>query len=105
MAAVIGLVVGFAAGWAAHVFFGPSVQRVVGAKASTTNAAIHTAKAETGWEVREEGGDRPIAEFATKAEAKEAGRAIAKESGTEHIVHKADGTVGEERQYGQTKDR
>ncbi len=100
MGVVIGLVIGFAAGWAANMFFGPSVQRMIRPDSQTKQAAIHTAKADAGWEVQQEGRTEPIAAFPTKAEAQAAGREVAKEAGTDHIVHKADGTVGEERHYG-----
>lgn len=100
MAVVIGVVIGFAAGWAAHMLFGESIQRFIRPEKSTSKAAIHTARADTGWEVQQEGRTAPIAEFATKAEAQAAGRDIARDVGTDHIVHKADGTVGEERHYG-----
>ena len=100
MAVVIGVVIGFAAGWAGNMFFGESVQRLIRPGSSTSKAPIHTTKADSGWEVQQEGRTAPIAEFPTKAEAQAAGREIAKDAGTDHIVHKADGTVGEERHYG-----
>ena len=82
MAVVIGLVVGFAAGWGAHMLFGPAVQRMIRSEKPSTPGPIHTAKAETGWEVQQEGRTQPIAEFPTKAEAQAAGRDLAKEAGT-----------------------
>ncbi len=86
------------------MLFGPAVQRMVRSEKPSTPGPIHTAKAETGWEVQQEGLTEPLAEFPTKAEAQAAGRDLAKEAGTDHIVHKADGTVGEERHYGDKSD-
>ena len=100
MALLIGIVIGFAGGWVANMLFGESVQRRIRPEKPPSNAAIHTAKAESGWEVQQEGRSTPIAEFPTKVEAQAAGREIAKDAGTDHIVHKADGTVAEERHYG-----
>ena len=40
MAVVIGLVVGFAAGWAAHMLFGDSIQRFIRPEKSTPEASI-----------------------------------------------------------------
>ena len=39
-------------------------------------------------------------QFDTKADAQAAGRATAKREGTEHVVHKRDGRIGERNSYG-----
>ncbi|GAA3621767.1 hypothetical protein GCM10022223_43330 [Kineosporia mesophila] len=38
--------------------------------------------------------------FPTKAEATAAGRATAQREGTEHLIHKRDGAIGQRNSYG-----
>lgn len=56
---------------------------------------IHTVPTNDGWANRREDAERASSTHATKAEAQEAGRATAKKDGVEHLVHKKDGTIGE----------
>lgn len=62
--------------------------------------AIHTVKTESGWANITEGASRHFGSASTKAEAEKAGRASAARRKTEHISHRADGTIGERRSYG-----
>jgi Uncharacterized protein conserved in bacteria (DUF2188) len=62
--------------------------------------AIHTVKTDSGWANITEGAARHFGSASTKAEAEQIGRTSAARRQTEHISHKADGTIGERRSYG-----
>ena len=61
---------------------------------------VHTVRRGDGWANRREGSDRVSKVYPTKKEAQQAGRATAKREGTEHLIHKRDGTIGERNSYG-----
>ena len=62
----------------------------------------HVTTHEDGWKVQKAGGKRATSVHATKAEAVEAARQIAKDRPKGQIkIHKADGTIQEERTYGE----
>jgi len=109
MGFVIGLLIGLALGWVGHLYFGPAVQTSMRRNRSSSVAApatppIHTVKGDEGWEVTQEGRAKPIESFDTKAEAQAAGRELAKEVGTDHVVHKVDGSVGDLKHYGESNE-
>jgi hypothetical protein len=64
------------------------------------NRAVHTVPHPDGWANKREGADRASGVFPTKSEAEQAGREIARNSGTEHVIHRQDGTIGEKNSYG-----
>ncbi len=64
------------------------------------NPPVHTVPHGDGWANRREGSDRVSRKYATKEEARQAGRNTAKRQGTEHIIHKKNGTIGERNSYG-----
>lgn len=53
-----------------------------------------------GWINRTEGAKRGFAPAPTKTKAEVDGRAAARRRHVEHISHRADGTIGERRSYG-----
>lgn len=61
---------------------------------------VHTVPHGDGWGNRREGGKRIFKHFATKAEAQAAGRTTAMREKVEHLIHKADGSIGERNSYG-----
>ena len=61
---------------------------------------VHTVPHGDGWANRRAGATRVSKQFDTKADAQAAGRATAKREGTEHVVHKRDGRIGERNSYG-----
>ena len=61
---------------------------------------VHTVPHGDGWATKREGSDRVSKTFDTKKEAQDAGRNTAKREGTEHFIHKLDGTIGEKNSYG-----
>ena len=61
---------------------------------------VHTVPTKGGWGNRREGSQRVAKVSPTKVEAQAAGRNTAKASGTEHAVHRLDGTIGEKNSYG-----
>lgn len=63
-------------------------------------APIHTVPHGDGWANRREGAGRVSQTFDTKAEARSAGRETARRDGTEHLIHRQDGTIGERNSYG-----
>ena len=64
--------------------------------------AIHTVpvKGGDGWTNEREGAGVVGETFATKAEAQEAGRDLARQDQTEHIIHTKDGRIAERNSYG-----
>lgn len=61
---------------------------------------VWTSPHEDGWANKREGSNKASKIFGTKAEAQQAGRETAKNSGVEHIIQKQDGTIGEKNSYG-----
>jgi hypothetical protein len=62
--------------------------------------ATHTVPASGAWENKRAGEDTPLSRHDTKEEAVAAGRTQAMTDKTEHIIHEADGTIGERNSYG-----
>ena len=61
---------------------------------------VHAVPHRDGWANRREGSDRVRKTFATKDAAQRAGRDTARREQTEHLIHRADGTIGERNSYG-----
>ena len=62
---------------------------------------VHTLNIEGRWQNDIEGGDGlALGMYDTKAEAVEAGRAEAKRRKTEHVIHRADGSIEDRDSYG-----
>ena len=61
---------------------------------------VHTVPHDDGWANRRAGADRVSKTFNTKAEAQAAGRTTAERERTEHVIHKADGSIGGRNSYG-----
>ena len=60
---------------------------------------VHVIPGSGGWDVRVEGTDR-TAHFQTQDEAIRAGRTLARDNRSEHIVHDSDGRVRQRDSYG-----
>jgi hypothetical protein len=56
------------------------------------------------WKNKVEGNERASSTHPTKAEAQEAGRAMAADRGVEHVIKNADGTIGEKHTYPRSRD-
>lgn len=65
---------------------------------------IHTVKHDDGWANRPEGNERVSNVAPTKTEAQATGREMAIERGVEHVVHNADGKIGERNTYPRSRD-
>jgi hypothetical protein len=61
---------------------------------------VHTVPHGDGWGNKREGSQRIFKHFATKTEAQAAGRKTAMREKVEHLIHKADGSIGERNSYG-----
>lgn len=61
---------------------------------------VHVLSREDGWAVVREGNDRATSVHPTQAEATKAGREIARENGTEFLLHARDGRVRDRSDYG-----
>lgn len=61
---------------------------------------VHTVPHGDGWANRREGSDKVSKTFDTKRDAQAAGRDTAQREKTEHVIHKQDGTIGENNSYG-----
>jgi hypothetical protein len=61
---------------------------------------IHTAPHEKGWANKVEGTSRAASLHANKAEAQRRGREMAVQRKVEHLIHRANGTIGERNSYG-----
>jgi hypothetical protein len=70
------------------------------AKKTPAKPAVHTVHHGGGWANKRAGSDRVSKVFKTKAEAQAAGRLTAMRDKVEHIIHKADGKIGERNSYG-----
>jgi len=60
---------------------------------------VHVVPTENGWVAREVGKHLPLKEYATKADAIEAGRKVASENRATLIIHGQDGQIQETRGY------
>ena len=69
-------------------------------QAMSKKPPVHTVPHEGEWANRREGSERVSKKYATKKEAEEAGRTIARREGTEHLIHKKDGKIGQRNSYG-----
>lgn len=65
---------------------------------------IHTVRHGDGWANRAEGNSRVSNLSATKAETQAKGRDMAIERGVEHVVHNADGRIGQRNTYPRSRD-
>ena len=61
---------------------------------------VHTVPHDKGWANKRAGSERVSKVFSTKAAARKAGRETARRAKTEHIIHTADGKIGERNSYG-----
>ncbi len=62
---------------------------------------VHTVHVDGRWQNTIEGESSPMPDsYDTKKEAVAAGRAEAQRRGTEHVIHRKDGTLGERNSYG-----
>jgi len=61
---------------------------------------VHTVPHDKGWANKRAGSERVSKVFKTKAEAVKAGRETARRVKAEHIIHTADGKIGERNSYG-----
>ena len=61
---------------------------------------VHTVHKGDNWVNEIEGGSEFGGPHATKEEAVDAGRERARADGTEHVIHKEDGSIGERSSYG-----
>lgn len=69
------------------------------------NEGYHVTPGGKGWDVKRAGAGRASSSHATKQEAFEAGRKLAKRERTSLRIHKKDGTIQEERSYGNETSR
>ncbi|KMS68171.1 DUF2188 domain-containing protein [Prauserella rugosa] len=65
---------------------------------------VHTVPHGDGWANKVEGNERVSNTAETKAEAQTKGRDMAQKNGTEHLIHKKDGTIGERNTYPRGRD-
>lgn len=65
---------------------------------------IHTVTHGEGWANRAEGNERVTNTAPTKQEAESVGRDMAIDRGVEHLIHRADGTIGERNTYPRSRD-
>ncbi|MEV6377393.1 DUF2188 domain-containing protein [Micromonospora musae] len=65
---------------------------------------VETYQEDGQWKNRPEGNERASSTHDTKAEAAAAGRDTAAERGTEHVIKKQDGTIGEKNTYPRSRD-
>jgi hypothetical protein len=61
---------------------------------------VHTLNVEGHWQNEVEGGDGSLQTFGTKEEAVAAGRAEAQRRQSEHVIHRADGSIENRSSYG-----
>lgn len=64
------------------------------------NPSVHTVPHGDGWANELEASEGVLATFGTKDEAVAAGRDAAAAAKVEHVIHNADGTIGEKHSYG-----
>ena len=69
-------------------------------KNMANNPGVETYYEDGQWKNRVQGNQRASNTFDTKAEAQTKGRDMARERGTEHVIKKMDGTIGDKNSYG-----
>lgn len=69
-------------------------------KRNMANNRIHLVPAGEKWRIIGENNDETFAETETKKEAEEVGRRIAREKGTEFVIHNEDGTISDSDSFG-----
>ena len=62
--------------------------------------AVHTVPHRGGWANLREGAARVAKQFRTKADARAAGARTARRTRVEHLIHKANGRIGQRTSYG-----
>jgi len=67
---------------------------------ASVNPAVHTVPHDKGWANKRAGANKVSKVYRTKAEAQRAGRLTAMRDKVEHIIHTADGKIGERNSYG-----
>jgi hypothetical protein len=67
---------------------------------ANVNPAVHTVPHDKGWANKRAGANKVSKVYRTKAEAQRAGRLTAMRDKVEHIIHTADGKIGERNSYG-----
>lgn len=65
---------------------------------------VHTAKHGDGWANKVEGNKQVSNTAPTKAEAEAQGRDMAIKRGSEHLIHRKDGSIGERNTYPRSRD-
>lgn len=60
---------------------------------------VHVVPSDGGWDVREDGSGRS-SHYRTQREAVEAGRDIARQNRSEHVIHGRDGRIRQSDSYG-----
>ncbi len=65
-----------------------------------SDPGVHTVAHGDGWANELEGSASVLATFDTRDEAVTAGRDAAAAAKVEHVIHNADGTIGEKHSYG-----
>jgi hypothetical protein len=60
---------------------------------------VHVVPSDAGWDVKVEGGVR-ASHYPTQREAMEAGRELARDNRSEHIIHGRDGRIRQRDSYG-----
>jgi hypothetical protein len=71
----------------------------------TRKSEVHIVPRASGWATVRKGSDRAIGTYATRDAAIRAGRKVAKEGGTELIVHGRDGRVRSSHSYDRSEGR
>ena len=67
---------------------------------ANVNPAVHTVTHGKGWANKRAGANKVSKVYKTKAETQRAGRLTAMRDKVEHIIHTADGKIGERNSYG-----
>ena len=65
---------------------------------TSKKVSVHTVPSGNGWANKQ--GGKEISTHRTKEPAKAEGRRHAKRDNTEHVIHKANGIIGEKNSYG-----
>lgn len=64
------------------------------------NKNVHTVHNKNGWQNKYENALKPINTFSNKQDAQKAGRIIAKQNNSEHIIHGLNGRIQSKNTYG-----
>ncbi len=70
------------------------------AKTSRSKTEVHTTPSPEGAGWINTRAAEVVSKHHTKEKAVEKGRAIARKDGTEHVIHREDGTIGQKNSYG-----